>query len=310
MKNLDALNPLVSVVVTTRNEKRNIANCLQSIQLQTYAPIEIIVVDNNSTDETKTIAKEYTDTVVDKGPERSAQRNYGICDLATGNYAMFIDADMLLTPSLIEECVKVIAINGSVGIHIEEKVLGRSLLAKVRRYERSFYSGTVIDGIRFFDRLKFCSIGGFDIELPPGPEDWDIDKRMSNFGEFTLLEKTGASVEWKLSGYIASKGIKHKNSFVGIYHNEDDLNLRKYIRKKLYYGSSMARYIEKWTMNDADVKRQLGIKYRYFVVFFENKKWKKVLKNPILFGCVFLLKILVGGSYVYSKKKPVCNKIL
>ena len=50
----------VSVIVTTKNEAKNIGRCLQSIQNQTYKAIEIIVVDNFSKDETKRIAKKFT----------------------------------------------------------------------------------------------------------------------------------------------------------------------------------------------------------------------------------------------------------
>jgi len=49
-------NPLVSVIITTRNSERTIDKCLSSIKQQTYKNIEIIVVDNNSADKTKEIA--------------------------------------------------------------------------------------------------------------------------------------------------------------------------------------------------------------------------------------------------------------
>lgn len=54
---------LVSVIITTRDEEINIKNCLESIKNQDFPreKIEIIVVDNNSTDRTKEIAKRYTD---------------------------------------------------------------------------------------------------------------------------------------------------------------------------------------------------------------------------------------------------------
>lgn len=68
----------VSVVLTTRNEEANIRNCLESVRRQTYPDIEIIVVDNNSDDQTKSIALEYTDKVYNLGPERSTQRNFGV----------------------------------------------------------------------------------------------------------------------------------------------------------------------------------------------------------------------------------------
>ena len=54
----------VSVVITTKNEEKNIENCLKSIQLQTWTNIEIIVVDNNSKDDSIEIARELGATVI------------------------------------------------------------------------------------------------------------------------------------------------------------------------------------------------------------------------------------------------------
>ena len=230
------VNPLVSVIVTTRNEERNIGNCLQSIQLQTYKPIEIIVVDNNSTDKTQKIARSFTDVVVNKGPERSAQRNHGICGLAKGEFAMFIDADMILTPTLVESCVEEFEAEGVVALHIDEVILVRGKLAKARRFERSFYSGTVIDGARFFNRSTFCKLGGFDEVLPPGPEDWDLDLRLRELGNIRLLANKSEPVKWELSKFVGDRGVQHNITFVGIYHNEDDQSLRKYLKKKMYYN--------------------------------------------------------------------------
>ena len=64
----------------------NIDACLRSIQNQSYfiESLEIIVVDNNSSDKTRDIARRYTDKIFIKGPERSAQRNYGMRDIASG----------------------------------------------------------------------------------------------------------------------------------------------------------------------------------------------------------------------------------
>lgn len=102
---LHSEHPLVSVVVTTRNEERNIGNCLRSIREQTYPNIEIIVVDNNSDDRTKEISANFTDKVYNVGPERSAQRNHGLLKVAVGKYRAYFDADMLLAPDLIQSCV-------------------------------------------------------------------------------------------------------------------------------------------------------------------------------------------------------------
>lgn len=77
-------SPLVSIIVTTKNEEKNIATCLRSIinsinsSNSTNQNVEIIVVDNNSSDNTVKVAKEFTDKVYNKGPESSAQENFGV----------------------------------------------------------------------------------------------------------------------------------------------------------------------------------------------------------------------------------------
>ena len=52
-------NPLISIIIPARNEKLNILRCLESIQKQTYGNFEVIVVDDNSTDDTYNIANQF-----------------------------------------------------------------------------------------------------------------------------------------------------------------------------------------------------------------------------------------------------------
>ena len=146
------IRPLVSIVITTKNEANNIENCLVSITKQTYSNIEVIVVDNNSTDKTFEIALKFTDKVFNKGLERSTQRNYGMSKIASGKYVMFLDADMILGPKATEACVSMAENENWIALHIPEFVLGIKYFTRVRRFERSFYNGTVIDGARFFKK--------------------------------------------------------------------------------------------------------------------------------------------------------------
>jgi len=94
--------PLVSIIVTTKNEERNIANCLKSI-LNSQSLIEIIVVDNNSTDKTVEIVKSYCHIqLYNFGPNRAAQLNFG-ANIAKGKYILFPDADMILSGNVIKK---------------------------------------------------------------------------------------------------------------------------------------------------------------------------------------------------------------
>ena len=294
--------PLVSLVITTKNEEKNVEAVMQSIKAQTYRSIETILVDNGSTDQTKKLARKYTDKVYDKGPERSAQRNFGMIEKAKGKYVMFIDCDMLLSPHLIENCVRFIAKHNFIALHIPEIVLGKTFWSKVRRFERSFYDGTVIDGARFFLRDKFIEVGGFD-ESMSGPEDWDIDKKVKRIGQIGLLREKDQSFDWALKKFIFDRGVDPVKYNSAIYHNESEFDLKKYLDKKGYYAQSFDSYVNKWGKSDPDIQKQFGILYRFLIVFFERGKLLKALPHPCLFFGMFYLRFLVGLRYLTDKSK-------
>lgn len=293
--------PLVSLVITTKNEERNVENCMKSIQSQSYKEIETILVDNGSTDRTKELAQKYTSKIYNKGPERSAQRNFGMIEKAKGEYVMFIDCDMILSPCLIENCVTRMKTSDFVALHIPEIVLGKNFWSQVRRFERSFYDGTVIDGARFFRKDMFEKVGGFD-ETMSGPEDWDIDKKIKKLGKIGLLSSIGKTADWKLKQFVFDRGVDPTNYGPVIFHNESEFDLKKYLTKKGYYASSFDVYIAKWGERDPDLKKQLGLKYRYFGVFVENGKWKELVVHPCLaFGMVYL-RFMVGIKFLFRKR--------
>lgn len=297
--------PLVSITITTKNEAKNIENCLKSIKEQTYENIEIIVVDNKSEDNTEEIARAYTYEVYDKGPERSAQRNYGMINKSKGEYVMFVDADMIFSPTLIESCVELIEESDYLALHIPEIVLGKKFFSRVRRFERSFYNGTVIDGARFFKKDAFAKVKGFD-EAMSGPEDWDIDKKIKQIGKIGIIPNTKISQSrtgrWGLENLIKEKGGDSNISGAVIYHNEAEFDLKKYLDKKGYYAKSFDNYIKKWGQNDPDIKKQLGFYYRFLGVFVENGKWTKLLVHPFLTLGMYYLRFLVGLKFIQRKK--------
>ena len=90
----------LSAVVLTKNEEKNIDICLRSL---TFC-MEIIVVDDNSTDNTENSAKKYN-VIFLKRPLNNnfaAQRNFGL-EKATGDWVLFIDADEVITAELALE---------------------------------------------------------------------------------------------------------------------------------------------------------------------------------------------------------------
>jgi glycosyltransferase involved in cell wall biosynthesis len=177
-------HPLVSVIVPCRNNADTLAECLASIEAQTYPLVETIVVDRDSTDTTKDIALGFTSSVFNTGPERSAQRNLGARE-ATGHYLLFIDSDMLLAPTVVSDCLAQFADYPElVAVTIPESSFGQGFWAKCKALERSYYNGvTWIECPRFIPKTVFDQSGGYN-EIIAGGEDWELTRRLEPLGPF------------------------------------------------------------------------------------------------------------------------------
>lgn len=94
--------PTLSVIIITKNEALNIADCLQSVSFAD----EIVVVDSGSTDETVKITKQYTDKVyVTDWPGYGAQKQRAL-SLATKDWVLSIDADERVSSELKQEILE------------------------------------------------------------------------------------------------------------------------------------------------------------------------------------------------------------
>ena len=92
-------NPLISVIIPTFNAGRFLPDAIASIRQQSYEPLEIHLVDDGSTDETKSLAQQWPEVRYLHQPNQgaAAARNTGI-RAARGSLLAFLDADDLWTP--------------------------------------------------------------------------------------------------------------------------------------------------------------------------------------------------------------------
>lgn len=265
----------LSVVVTTRNEEANIANCIRAFD-SFREDVEIIVVDNASGDSTKEIAASNGAAVFDKGPERCAQRNLGWRE-SSCEWVIVLDADMILPEATIREILGICSGEGDADAYwIPEIRTGEGIRVKARNFERSFYDGTPIDALRLFRKSVLESTGGYDENLIAGGEDWELDIRILELG--------------------AKCKVLHNH----LIHNEKRLSFKRVLEKKAYYSKSMAAYQAKWKGHPF-VKKQFSPVYRYFGVFTEKGKWRKVLRHPVLFAVMMFERIAVGVVYLLNR---------
>jgi glycosyltransferase involved in cell wall biosynthesis len=255
---------LVSVIVPARNSAKTIARCLMSIKEQTHTDIEILVIDALSDDGTYEIASGLGAKVYLLEGERTKAKNFALSK-SGGEFLLFVDSDMILEPHVIEECVRLSLLDCKIGgIIIPERSIGPGFWVRVRDFERSLYAGSKIESARFFVKKYVELAGGFD-EGVIAYEESTLPQRIENIG---------MNVDARISSFIL--------------HIEDGFMLRKWLRKKRYYSMSSKLYSMKY---EYYAKSQLSV-FNRFHIFLGEKKWKTLLRHPVLSSGMFILKTL------------------
>lgn len=263
--------PLVSVIVPTRNSGKTIRACLESIAGQSYPNVEIIVVDNHSEDDTCLIATRYTDMVFQQGPERSAQRNYG-ARVSHGEYLLFPDSDMELSEDVVKECVEELVRDpGIKAVVIPEESFGIGFWAKCRRLERLFYKGVDwLEAARFFNKEVFLEMGGYDVRNT-GTEDFDLPQR--------IRARFGAGSTSRISELV--------------FHDEQERSLLEACRTNYYYGHGLNAY-RSIEANKENFRKQYSI-FRRYGLFFSDPRM--LFGDPILGVGVLFMKACEFASW-------------
>lgn len=118
MEKKQSANPMISVIVPIYNVEKYLRACIDSILTQTYKNLEIILVDDGSSDGCGAICDEYKEkdqriTVIhQKNRGLSGARNAGI-DIAQGQYIGFIDSDDTIEPQMFEILLNNMRKNGA-----------------------------------------------------------------------------------------------------------------------------------------------------------------------------------------------------
>ena len=268
----------LTAVIPTKNEGRNIRACVASfLPAVREGWAEVIVVDNASDDDTAAQAAAMAPgvRVIQKGPERSAQRNEGWRQ-ARGEFVFFADADMRVPEETLRELQTKMTDSGPDAFYVREVRVGKGWWTQNRNFERSFYDATCIDALRVIRRSLLEKVGGYD-ETFTGPEDWDLDRKILQVTQNTALT----------DGHLL--------------HDEQRLTFRRMLEKKAYYSGGFEAYQRKWN-RDAVIRKQFGFAYRFFGVFFENGKWRRVLARPHRMVAVWLERVCVGMVYLARRR--------
>lgn len=170
------MKPLVSIIIPCYNYGRFLGESIESALAQTYAPIEIIVVNDGSTDNTREVASRYPVKFIDQKNQGAARTfNSGIHE-ASGKYVVILSADDRFDPSYVEKTVTVLEDNPSLMFAYTHTILfgAKSGIMKSKEFSvDTLRLANYITGTTLMKKEAFRVVKGFDPELTC-LEDWDM----------------------------------------------------------------------------------------------------------------------------------------
>lgn len=154
-------HPLISVVIPAYNDERFITPAIESVLAQDYQPIELIVIDDGSTDRTREIVKEFSQAQLHAQSHHGAgaARNVGV-RASKGEFIAFLDADDLWTKEKLSRQMNALAQDGQL-----EAVFGHVVEffdVDPGNGEESRAIPGPIPGTMLIKRVAFERIGFFD----------------------------------------------------------------------------------------------------------------------------------------------------
>lgn len=214
--------PLVSLVIPNYNYGRSLGLSIQSAKDQDYPNLEIIVVDDCSTDGSEDIARSYGVTVVSTGTNSgvAVARNTGAAH-ARGSILFFLDSDVALSPGAVRAAVDLLRDNPEVGAvcgMYEPEPLIRDSLVEECRCLQAYYWRTSSEGTVSFLISAMCAmrvevfeeIGPFNPNLRQ-TEEVDYGQRLSQRYDLLLTPAVRGSHDddhelWPLIRKIFTRG--------------------------------------------------------------------------------------------------------
>lgn len=198
-------SPSISVVIPAHNRARTIRYCLDSVLAQTVSPLEVIVVDDCSTDETVKTVNSYNNPIIkciklERNSGAQAARNRGIKE-AKGDWIAFQDSDDEWRPNKLEKQVKALAevdfnpwtvvhtnavwLDGATGrqLPVELPVIEGDYVYPVLLSQQGPLFPTMLVSRQALEKIDFLD------ENVPSYQEWETSIRLAKYCRFIYLRE-------------------------------------------------------------------------------------------------------------------------
>jgi glycosyltransferase involved in cell wall biosynthesis len=181
----------VSVIIPVYNEEETVKNCLESLFKQSCRDLEVIVIDDGSTDKTAEVVSGYADSsslilLKQKHRGAGAARNLG-AKQAKGEIFVFVDGDMIFEKNFIKQLIKPILDGKAIGTFSKEEYLlnKENIWAQCWNINRGLPSNRMHPKdypdkqkvFRAITKQAFVKAGGFD-ERAGYTDDWSLSEKL------------------------------------------------------------------------------------------------------------------------------------
>lgn len=300
--------PLISVVIPCYNGARFLGEAIDSALAQSWKPVEIIVVNDGSTDNTASVLAAYPNIIVltQTNQGRSAARNAGL-RASRGEYVTFLDADDLLLPKALEIGIGELAGRPEYAFAsgayqwIDEDgrpVGGPCLPAVFGDRHRAWVDNDIVIGTVLHRRSILESVGGFD-PLLHAAEDWDLYLRIARQFSFRQhlaavacyrKHQTNTSNDYRLMSEMALKVLEHHRKY--IFRNRE--HRARWNASKRYFLEPYCRAVLRESADRLSHHGERLVGLRDLVVVLSRAPWR----------CVRIgAEHLIGGPGLRSSRR-------
>ena len=247
------MNKIISVVIPTYNREKLISRAVKSVLAQTYTDLEVIVVDDASTDDTETVVKKIeSDRLryikIEKNGGACRARNAGI-RAAKGDYIAFLDSDDTWNPDKLEKQIKymqekkaeAVACNGWNIKADEKRLIANQQNKETADLNELLNANFITTGALLVKKELLIKIGCFDERLPRY-QDWDLVLRIAKVTDIYFLTEPLYTLYFQENSITNSTSKEKKLAALKILYEKNEALLQENRKADAHFRWSMGMY--------------------------------------------------------------------
>src|SRR5690554_1279856 len=277
---------LISIIIPAYNVEDYIEECIHSAFAQTHKPIEVICIDNNSTDNTwqklKQLQETYPSLLIEKElkPGAPAARNKGLV-LSKGEWIQFLDADDLLLPEKIEHQVHLIKNKPEVcfiaAASRKKHINGQSTISTPKQdhpFKSLFTTNLGNTCSNLWNKTYINQVNGWDESLKSSQEA-DLMFRLLQVNEKIIFDGEPLTIiRERAEGQISQRGeLQRLTTYFetrwAMYRWIKEFHPEIFTDNNAFFASKLFQIVQKIGLHDINAANAIYLKYKLRQINFK-----------------------------------------